>query len=718
MTLFNTFVLIGSYCATVALYGTVQCQRPIGLSCEFLSHPGVTVIYDPKPEFAWVCGSANEAFLQSAYRVVVCGVSPETDREEHLVWDTGRIYSDQSVNVQYAGAPLEPNAWYEWRVQAWNSDGIASDWSKPQRFRMADHLNEEQTSLYPLSKIPHPAEKVVILENGKYLVDFGKDAFGYLLLKLPESKQANSLEVHFGEKTDQGIIDRQPGGSIRYYLTSLDVPSCTTEIAVHPPSDQRNTSGAAILLPDYIGVIAPFRYVEVFGAPDGLEKEDFIQIRVEYPFDEAASSFKSSNPILNDVWQLCKYSIRATTFCGTYVDGDRERIPYEADAYINQLAHYGVDREYALARHSHEYLLTHPTWPTEWKQHSILLAWADYQYTGNSESLAQNYEVLKHNKLLTSAELPNGLVNTSSDRYQDIVDWPEGERDEYDMRPVNTVVNAFHYATLKRMADVASVVDRAADAEEFKRKANQFKQQFNTVFWNQGSEAYVDGAGSEHTSLHANLFPLAFGLVPEDRIPSVLEFIKSRSMACSVYAAQYLLEGLYKHNEDRYALNLLTSRDKRSWYNMIRSGSTITMEAWDQQFKPNLDWNHAWGAAPAGLIPAYLVGVRPLEPGFKKILIQPRPGEIESFASRVPCIRGPIDVCYSRSDKNCRLEIVIPGNSTADVGVPLLGGMRPEMLVWNGNKVQVLIRGDHAWIENVPPGCHQMEATFLEADTP
>ena len=56
---------------------------------------------------------------------------------------------------------------------------------------------------------------------------------------------------------------------------------------------------------------------------------------------------------------------------------------------------------------------------------------------------------------------------------------------------------------------------------------------------------YVDGEGTAHASLHANMFPLALGLVPEERVASVVEFVKSRGMACSVYGAQYLLEGLY-----------------------------------------------------------------------------------------------------------------------------------------------------------------------------
>src|SRR5690606_20983377 len=117
----------------------------------------------------------------------------------------------------------------------------------------------------------------------------------------------------------------------------------------------------------------------------------------------------------------------------------------------------------------------------------------------------------------------------------------------------------------------------------------------------------------------------------------------------------------------QYALELLTSQDTRSWFNMIRSGSTITLEAWDQQFKPNLDWNHAWGAAPANLIPRYLVGVRPLEPGFKKVVVQPRPGNLESFTAKVPTPRGAVQVRYSRKEGGIGLDVEVPGNSTGRI---------------------------------------------------
>ncbi|MFW5996409.1 MAG: alpha-L-rhamnosidase C-terminal domain-containing protein, partial [Lentisphaeria bacterium] len=155
---------------------------------------------------------------------------------------------------------------------------------------------------------------------------------------------------------------------------------------------------------------------------------------------------------------------------------------------------------------------------------------------------------------------------------------------------------------------------------------------------------FVDGEGSDHASLHANIFPAAFGLIPPGSETSVHDFIRSRGMACSVYGAQYLLEACFRLKNPDYALDLMTADHDRSWLNMLRIGSTITLEAWDWRYKNNLDWNHAWGAAPANIIPRFIAGVRPAEPGFGKVLIAPQSGRLNYFASRVPTPYGTVKV--------------------------------------------------------------------------
>ncbi|MAT73340.1 MAG: alpha-L-rhamnosidase [Planctomycetaceae bacterium] len=708
--------LLGGGIASGNAAGENQPAAPAVLTCEFLRDPDVAAIYDPAPEFGWQCGTGDDAYSQTAFRLIVQTAADGDDNAETL-WDTGRIDGNQSINIPYDGPPLQSGRSYQWRVQAWDDAGNETPWSDAQTFHMAARLSASRTSRSPLQVLSQPAVEVRALSDRELFADFGKDAFGYVVLRLPAADQPRVFEVRFGERLDGDRIDQAPGGTIRYYAVTVTVPAGAKEIEVRPPRDFRNTTGAAVRLPRSIGVVAPFRYVEIIAEEPGLTlaAEHIVRRAVQYPFDRAAAEFESSDPVLNDIWQLCKYSIEATTFCGVYVDGDRERIPYEADAYINQLAHYGVDQEYALARYSHEYLLEHPTWPTEWKQHSVLMAWADYLYTGNRESLAAHYRTLQQDKTLVAAERPDGLLDTSSEPYQDIVDWPAGERDGHEMLPVNAVVNAFHYATLTRMAKIADALGHDDDAAEYREKAARFRTVFNEKLWNDAAGAYVDGLDSTHSSIHANLFPLAFGLVPAERVDATVAFVKSRGMACSVYAAQFLLEGLYRHDRGDVAFDLLTSTGKRSWVNMLRSGSTITLEAWDESFKPNLDWNHAWGAAPANIIPMYLVGVRPTEPGFAKFVVQPRPGELQWFTARVPSIRGPIEVSYRRDGAAVQLEAVVPGNCEAAIAVPVPAGDRLIALSIDGREVPPEVRGGHAWVEGVTPGRHEVSATFAPA---
>jgi alpha-L-rhamnosidase len=547
-----------------------------------------------------------------------------------------------------------------------------------------------------------------------WFIDFGLDAFGTLSLRLGYP-QPDTLIIHLGEKiSGPEKIDRNPGGTIRYQKIRLPVSPGTKEYTVNLPADKRNTSPPAVPLPDSIGVIMPFRYCEIENYSGKLTANNIRRKSFTWDFNDDAASFTSSDTILNKIWDLCKYSIKATSFCGLYVDGDRERIPYEADAYINQLSHYSVDNEYSLARRTNEYFIENPTWPTEWILSTILLFYNDYMYTGNPEPLIKNYEALKA-KTLIGLEREDGLISSKSEkltdefmgslgfrdrkqRIRDIVDWPpaqkdtgwklstpEGERDGYDMVPVNTVVNSYHFMNLKLMSEIAGWLRKKEDSIFFLKRSLQVKESINSRLFDKKLGIYLDGENSSHSSLHANMFPLAFGLVPEEYRKSVVAFIKSRGMACSVYGAQFLLEGLYSVNESDYAYSLLTSTSDRSWWNMIRSGSTITLEAWDMKYKPNSDWNHAWGAAPANIISRNLWGITPSAPGYSEVQVKPLPGKLISSRIKVPTIKGPVIAEYKAlAGKQSGFSVELPSGMKGKFILPP-GPYREVQL--NGKKI-------------------------------
>ena len=100
-------------------------------------------------------------------------------------------------------------------------------------------------------------------------------------------------------------------------------------------------------------------------------------------------------------------------------------------------------------------------------------------------------------------------------------------------------------------------------------------------------------------------------------------------------------------------------------------GSTITLEAWDMKYKPNADWNHAWGAAPANIIARKLMGIEPLTPGYEKARICPRPGPLEWAKITAPTIRGPIALAYRKDASAKYYDVHIPANMAAEIHLPV-----------------------------------------------
>ena len=664
--------------------GALSALNGFGLTpdepmCELLAKSGLVPVTDATPEFSWEFKDGLPSDAQTAYQLQVVSTTELFKSDTPDLWDSGRVTSNRSLYIAYAGKPLPAGGKAFWRVRVWDRKQRVGAWSQVCEFALSETLGADSALHYPPEQKQLKPVRVVTNQQGRVFVDFGKAAFGWVELLPPRDEEhRGSFLLHIGEKAVGDSVDTHPGGSIRYAKVRGALTRPVLFYRVPLMADARNTGGAAVRLPKELGVVMPFRYVEVEECPYPVTADSIRQIAVNYPFDDANSSFACSDANLTRVFDLCKYSIKATSFAGLYVDGDRERIPYEADAYLNQLGHYCTDREFTLARYTHEYLMQHPTWPTEWKQHSVMMAWTDWMYTGNTESLARCYDALKQQKLLANcARAKDGLLVTGgadapiASGVRDIVDWPAGERDGFDFRPVNAVVNAFYCLNLRQMAEMAQALGNRADADAFRAQAERAVQAFNAVFFDAARGCYVDGEGSTHASLHANMMPLAFGCVPAAERGRVAAFVKSRGMACSVYGAQYALEALFQAGLADEALALMARDDTRGWLNMLRAGSTMTTEAWDIRLKPNQDWNHAWGAAPANILPRYVLGVRPASPGFEKVLISPQIGSLTEARGVVPTIRGAVSVSVTQiPGASYRLECDVPVNVSARVEVP------------------------------------------------
>ncbi|MGC9452427.1 MAG: alpha-L-rhamnosidase C-terminal domain-containing protein [Oceanipulchritudo sp.] len=673
------------------------------LRVELLREAEPVALLMDAPLFSWALRSGDPAGVQTACQVLVATDPALLAPGQANVWDSGKQPGD-TPRIRIPDGILSSEGNYFWTVRLWNADDQPAEFAPSASFQTGI-LGSSAYSPRPV-QVQTPVAPVALAVNnaGNTFIDFGRAAFGTIRFRVPGAVGGESVTIHLGEKREvEEQVDRSPGATIRYVQASAVVePSDGWTTVVIPDYDNWPSIAE---LPSEIGKVAPFRYVEMAGLPAPITPADIEQLAVHTPWDEEASAFASSDDILNQVWDLCKYSIKATTFAAVYIDGDRERLPYEADAYINQLGHYGCEPAYALARFSHEWLIDHPTWPTEWKHHSILMAHTDWLYTGDTASLERCYARLQP-KLFPGSERADQLINPPTN---DLVDWPSGERDGYVFVPYNTVVNAFQYRALRCMEEIATALGNSTDAAQYAARADTLYGSFNSVFWDGAQQRYVDGEGTTHASLHANMFALAHGLVPPERRDAVVDFVIGKGMACSVYGAHYLVEALFAENEDAAAVDLMRSVGVRSWYNMIRVGSTITLEAWDQAYKGNLDWNHAWGAAPAAAIPRWVMGVRPVDPGFSTILVQPHLGELEWIDGKVPTPVGPVEVRVNR-DAGSALTAAIkaPPGCRVRIELPLPEGASGNLRL-NGEVTPHTSQGGRAILPELPAGAYLIE---------
>ena len=126
--LYLRFLLILTIpCLPVTLFGA----KPVvtNLICEYQSNPlGIDV---KSPRLSWQIHTDKQNLMQSAYEIRVVESSGALHHQSKLAWNSGKINSDQSVNVEYKGLPLKSRTRYYWQVRVWGSNGKATGWSEP-----------------------------------------------------------------------------------------------------------------------------------------------------------------------------------------------------------------------------------------------------------------------------------------------------------------------------------------------------------------------------------------------------------------------------------------------------------------------------------------------------------------------------------------------------------------------------------------------------------
>lgn len=111
------------------------------------------------PRLSWTLQSETRNCTQSAYRILVAESEKLLAEERGSLWDSGRVESNETINIPYAGIPLGSGQKCFWKVNIWDGNGQASDWSAPSFWETALLKPEDWKAGWIFDGRPMPEEE-------------------------------------------------------------------------------------------------------------------------------------------------------------------------------------------------------------------------------------------------------------------------------------------------------------------------------------------------------------------------------------------------------------------------------------------------------------------------------------------------------------------------------------------------------------------------------
>lgn len=126
-----TIALVAA-CFTAVAIAASPGLTPTKLTCQGLVNP--QGLDTAQPVWSWIPISADPAArgqVQTAYQILVADSEASLSKNVGNLWDSGKVKSDQSTHVAYAGKLLPSHQACYWKVRVWDRDDAVSSWSQP-----------------------------------------------------------------------------------------------------------------------------------------------------------------------------------------------------------------------------------------------------------------------------------------------------------------------------------------------------------------------------------------------------------------------------------------------------------------------------------------------------------------------------------------------------------------------------------------------------------
>ncbi len=615
----------------------------------------------------------SETALSAQLRVTYTDGSTEVFASDST-WETapGAVLAADLLNGETVDARRTPTEWSPVQVRPSATAKLAQQTDQP--VRVTEELKAKA--------IPSPTP-------GVYLYDLGQNMVGVARLVLTGTP-GQTVKIRYGEVLN-------PDGTL--YTDNLRSAKATDRYTFA-------TSGPETYRPRF--TFHGFQYVEVSGLPAAPPASAITGV-VMGSDGSKVSRFITNSALVNKLHSNIVWGQRGNFLSiPTDTPARDERMGWTGDINVfARTAVYNLDSQAFLTKWLQDlrdsqasngaYASVAPTVPNSfdggmgnagWADAGVNVPWTLWQAYGDTSVIREHYDSMRRyvDYLVASS---NGLIRGGGD----YGDWLNLD----DPTPGDLIGTSFIAKGARQLSEMAAAIGNSADAAKYQKLYQDTRSVFAAHF------VAADGkVGSD--SQTGYILAFTSDLIPADKLVAAGQHFantilrRGTHLSTGFLGVDGLLPVLTKIGRVDLAYRLLQNTSYPSWGYEIGKGATTIWERWNS-INPDGTFNnvgmnsfnhYAYGAVGEWMYRT-LAGVSAAEPGYRKTVIAPTPGNgIDSSDYRYQTPYGEIASRWKGSaEYGLTLEVTVPANTTATVRIPAL---EPAQIMESGKP---LAAADH-----------------------
>jgi alpha-L-rhamnosidase len=240
------------------------------------------------------------------------------------------------------------------------------------------------------------------------------------------------------------------------------------------------------------------------------------------------------------------------------------------------------------------------------------------------------------------------------------------------------VATAYHARSASLLADIAALLGEEEDHRRYAALATEIADAFNNEYVTPNGRVVSDAQTAYAVALHADLLEKVDQRERAGRRLVELVEAEGHHVGTGFVGTPLICDALTAVGADDTAYRLLMQRECPSWLYPVTMDATTIWERWDSMLPDGrvnpgemTSFNHYALGAVADWLHRRVAGLVPAAPGYKRILVRPRPGGGLTHASAThESPFGRIEVAWRRDGERLHVDVAVPPGATATVQLP------------------------------------------------